>query len=91
MINFTPSTQPPKWIRNLLIVTPVFLSVFLCGNIALIGMFPKLGITIQTAYPVLVFLPMAFLFVAVSTQNEVARLEKRIDDMEAKLSDAKKA
>ena len=54
------------------------------------GMFPRLGITMQTAYPAFIFLPMAFLFVAISTQNDVARLEKRIDDLEAKLSDAKK-
>ncbi len=90
MLNYTPSFGPPKVLRSMQFYMPFFFSLFPCGIVVLIGMFPRLGITMQAAYPAFFFLPMAFLFVATSTQNEVARLEKRIDDLEAKLSNAKK-
>ena len=83
MINFTPSNNSPKWIGYIFIYLPFILSVLICGGVLQAG--------IKIASPVFFAnLPLVFLFVAISTNTQIIRLENRINDLEAKLSDAKK-
>jgi predicted PurR-regulated permease PerM len=92
MITFTPTTKAPKFVRYMQSIwMPFYFSLFLCVIVETTGMFPRSGITIQTAFPTFFgFLPMVFFFIALSTQSQITRLEKRINDLETKLSDAKK-